>query len=163
MVRPANGKAEGLGAIGLVEDLAVVESEVVREVRWGHHLSYCGHELLHEHVFDVVYSLDVTLAHHFKVCEDHDEVCFRYCDELVVGGEGLGDLLSLLLQGPRLLGQKGVDEDRWNLRRVLYRGENMINRPSPLPFSSTLTAIPSSPLFSSLFSLILPYLRRMLR
>jgi hypothetical protein len=61
MIRSANGIAESLGAVLLLEDLAVVESEVVREIRGGHRFPDRGHELFVEHVFDVIYTLGIGL------------------------------------------------------------------------------------------------------
>ena len=84
MVRSSNGKTEWLRSELLVEDLAIVESEIICEVNWSDYLSNGCHELIAKHVFDVVHSFRVTFTCFVEVQQDDNEVCLSDRDDFVV-------------------------------------------------------------------------------
>lgn len=111
MIRPANRIAERVGAVGLRENLAVVESEVIRKIDRGYNLSNCGHELLVKQVLDVVYTLAIRIAYVAQVLQRHEEVGFRQRDDFGVFAEDFREVFAFFVQAARLLGQERVYEN----------------------------------------------------
>jgi hypothetical protein len=115
VVRPANSITERLRAVLLTENFPIMESKVLGKIGRCDDLSNCGNKLFLEHIFDVIHTLRVGLAHMHDVDECNEELSGDLSDEFVVGGKYFCYFFSFFFEAACLFTEERSEENRRDL------------------------------------------------